>query len=166
MKKHDCFLYKNIRFALFLERVEIGRKCEKETGRRRTRTQTNGGLLYWPFLKPRCDSIFRASFLDDSLSTGFCQGATWPPLPLGLRWPLSKPPDRLTGWQTDCLTWVPVYIWFHNAYTSFRFVIHMMCLHPRLACFPVITLFTRLEHPVPEILDWWLSQGPICHNNS
>ena len=38
-------------------------------------TQTGGGLLYWPFLNPHCDSIFRAlysCFFDERFLIGVC----------------------------------------------------------------------------------------------
>ena len=36
------------------------------------------------------------------------------------------------------------------------------CLHLHITCFPVITLFTQMKHPVPEIPDWRLYQRSIC----
>ena len=42
--------------------------------------------------------------------------------------------------------------------TSFRLSAHMSCLHPRIACFPVITLFTPQEYPVQEIFHWRLCE--------
>ena len=72
MKRYDTFLYKDITL-LFLKRSEIGCKCKTETGRWRTWTQIGRGLLYWPFLKPHCDSIIRAlrpCFFDRRFSIG------------------------------------------------------------------------------------------------
>ena len=72
-KRHNTFLYK-INHSLFLKRVEIHCKHVGVETEAKTRTQTGGGLLYWPFLNPRVDSIFRdlrLCFLDERFSTGF-----------------------------------------------------------------------------------------------
>ena len=66
--------------TLFLERSKLSVSTSERQGRR-TRTQTGGGLLYWPFLIPRCDTIFRAfrlCFPAERFSIGFCRR----PLPL------------------------------------------------------------------------------------
>ena len=148
---HNTSLQKYI--SLFISQKVQNSVSVRETGRWR---ETSRGLLYWPFHNPRCDSIFGAlcpCFLDERFSTRFCQGTTWFLLPLGTYW----------LWLTVTLL-VPVYIWFHDAsafWFSFWMSTHVICIHPCIACFPVITLFTQLEYPVPEIPDWRLCQRSV-----
>ena len=100
--------------SLFLEKSEIDYKCEweTETGRWRTLTETGGGLLYWPFLNPRCDSIFttlRLCFLNERSKQGSAIG------PLGLSGHLlatlqtSWLPDRLTDWPWLSVWYLCIY---------------------------------------------------------
>ena len=59
--------------CLLLLRVKTSVVWKRETGTRKTQTQTGRGPLYWPFPNPLCDSIFRASslcFLEEWYSTG------------------------------------------------------------------------------------------------
>ena len=74
---------------------------------------------------------------------------------------------RLTSWLTDRLSpWIPMYIYFHNVYAffmSFQLSIHVIYLHPRIACFLIILLFTQWEHPDPEIIDLRLCQRSLCN---
>ena len=66
--------------------------------------------------------------------------------------------------MTACLTGTCVYYNFIIPTRSFQFVIHVICQHPRIACFLVITLFTQV-HLVHKIPNQWVCQGSICNNS-
>ena len=73
----NIFFYKNITLSLLLEKSP--KFCVRKTGRQRTWTQAGRGLLYWPFLRPHSDFIFKdllLCFLDER----FLHGITCVPL--------------------------------------------------------------------------------------
>ena len=146
------FLYKNIRLSLLLENVS---QRQGDVDRLR---HNNQRLLYWPFLKPRCDTIFRAwclCFLTKGSQLGY---ARRPPGSLFL-WLLAGR-ESVTVWLTVWRGYPCIYNFitpthsFGSGYTwSYS------------ACLPtwVDFLFTQLEHPVPKIPDWGLCQRSICN---
>ena len=156
--------------SLFLERFEIG--CKWDRGRQED--ERHGHRLaedcYLDFFLTNAVILYSEPYIFASLTGGSQSGSvrghlapapSW--LSLAALW-TSWLPNRLTDRpQLTVTQWVPVYIWFYNAYVSFRFVIHMICLHPRIACFPVITFFTTQEHLVSDIPDWRLWQWFICN---
>ena len=101
--------YKNVSLSSILhKRVETGCRHVGKTGRRRTRTQTGRGVLYWPYLNPCWDSIFRAlhpCFQDKKFSTGstvgHCSCSFW----AFFGRTLNLLTAQLTVWS-----WVPLYI--------------------------------------------------------
>ena len=81
-----------ISLSLSLERSEIGRKCVRDRRGWRSWTQAGGGLLYWRFLNPWCDSIaLRTWFFDGRSSTGVHRCCLLPTP--GTRRPLSESLD-------------------------------------------------------------------------
>ena len=121
---------------------------QRDRDRKRECFDTNfGGLLYWLFLNPCCDFIFRASLIISS--------ASWPGTHCTPRWVV---PTRLLPWLGWDSKWLTVtdcgYLCIYNFIMPtlpFWFMIHLICLHPHIACFPVITLFTQV-HPVLKSL--------------
>ena len=108
------------------------------------RTQTGGGLLYWPFLDPLWDSIFRAlspCFLDEEFSTEVRCGLLTSTLPALA----SRSPNLLTARiSSDCRMTVT-----HRGYLCIYYfitlsvpvVIHGICfrLSTHASCLPVYT---------------------------
>ena len=68
----------------------------------------------------------------------------------------------------DSHPWLTIWHWYPCIYNtffqlSFWLSSHIICLHPCIACFLVITLLTQLDYPVTEIPDWRLCQRSICN---
>ena len=124
---------------------------ERQTGKRRTRTKNCGGLLYCPFLNPPCNSIFmdsRLCFLDEKFSTGVNWGPPHPAMDSAQR-----------GWPSEC-----------GYPCIYSLITRMSSSGPwftwsTFACQPThaVHMFSHLEHPVPKIPDWRLSQRSMCN---
>ena len=122
-KRYNTFLYKNISISLLLlERAKIDRTWESETDKGRQRTQT--AILTHIFLTILI--LYSWPYVLVSLT----RGSQWD----SARGHLAPAPSGhlLTTLRTSWLLWP---------------MIHMICLHPGLACFLVITLFTQV-YPV------------------
>ena len=133
------------RFWTWLELWERERQIHRQRQRRRTRTQADVGLLYWSSLNPRCDSISRVLHhwcFDKRFSPSVCRGPHVPRL--GTHQPLSESDCFLTAnWQR--LTIIDRSVWgypcicnFITSTYAFWFKFQVICLYPRIACFPVI----------------------------
>ena len=68
----------------------------------------------------------------------------------------------LTDWLTILSVGTCVYIISLRLHvpSGSWFIVHG--LHPWIACFPVITLFTQVR-PTPKIPNWWVYQRSICN---
>ena len=95
----NIYIYMSL---LHLEMFETNSRWVGERQKWRMLMQTGGGLLYWPFLNPCSDYIFKVLhlyFLDERFSSGFCHSTTWLPALLA-HWLLSEPFNCLPDWLT------------------------------------------------------------------
>ena len=131
------------------------REREREVGK----MKTDGRLLYWPLSSlPNC-AIFRASYSSSASRLG-CTGSLPSPPLVALSIACGSVSDHNSVWR-GC----PLYmISEHRTFWLSTYINHLWMptyvsrLHVRIAVF----LFTLLEHPIAEILDWRLCQRSIC----
>ena len=160
-------VYKNISYSsLLLERLTLAASVRKRL-RWRMLTQTGKGQLYWPFLNPCCNSIFRALSLLlwkkvlywghpglPAASSGHLPATLWTSwLPKSLLltdWPQLTVTDHGYPCMNNFI--LPTYF--------FKLVIHMICfwLSSHVGCPLVYTAGISCL----EILTWRVCQRSIC----
>ena len=133
-------------FFYFLKGPKLS-KCVGETGRRK---EVRAAILTF-FFDPCCDSILKAlglCFPDECFQPRAAVGrVSQPRAPAGHSLAITSVTLCLTiSPRLTVLTWVPVYIFFHNARVFFRLSTYVICLHTRIACFLVINY--TLVNPV------------------